>query len=252
MVNIEDYPYLYETHMHTNQASACGKRPGADMARAAKEAGYAGVIITDHSWYGNNCIDPSLPWDQWIEAFCKGYEDAKRWGDENDFTVLFGYESNYQATEFLIYGVDKKWLIDHPEIKDIPIPGQYRLIHEAGGIVVHAHPFREAGYIKELRLFPEYVDGVETVNATHSNPRSMSHNRAVFDQNATAYAREQHLPMTAGSDIHDIPLLGGGMAFKRKLNSIEDYCQAILTGEDYIMTNGDRWFDKNGFPIQKE
>ena len=84
------------------------------MAKAARDAGYAGVIVTDHSWYGNHCIDRSLPWEQWIEAFCMGYEDAKRWGDENDFSVFFGYESNYGGTEFLIYGVDKEWLIGHP------------------------------------------------------------------------------------------------------------------------------------------
>lgn len=244
--DIKDYPYLYETHMHTSQASACARQPGAAMAKAAKDAGYAGVIITDHSWYGNNCIDPSLPWEQWIEAFCMGYEDAKRWGDENDFSVFFGYESNYGGTEFLIYGVDKEWLIGHPQIKDISMEGQFWLIHEAGGLVIHAHPYREADYIKEIRLFPEFVDGVEAVNATHSNPKSKKHNRAVFDQYAAEYARKYGLPLMAGSDIHDIPLLGGGMAFKRKLKSIEDFCQAILTGEDYILTNGDKWFDKHG------
>ena len=73
----EDYPYLYETHMHTSQSSACARSSGREMAMAAKGAGYAGIMITDHSWYGNNCIDASLPWEQWIEAFCLGYEDAK-------------------------------------------------------------------------------------------------------------------------------------------------------------------------------
>lgn len=31
--------------------------------------------------------------------------------------------------------------------------------------------------------------------------------------------------------------------------SIEDYCQAILSGEDYLLTNGDAWFNKKGEPI---
>lgn len=249
MINIEDYPYLYETHMHTSQASACARSTGREMAKAAKEAGYAGIIITDHSWYGNNCIASSLPWEQWIEAFCKGYEDAKSWGDENDFTVFFGYEANYGGTEFLIYGVDKEWLITHPEIKDAPVEEQFRLIHKAGGMVIHAHPFREADYISEIRLFPKYVDGVEAVNATHSSHLSRHHNNPEFDVRATAYAGEHGLPVTAGSDIHDTSLLGGGMAFKRKLESIEDYCHAVLTGEDYILTNGDYWFDRKGSRI---
>lgn len=249
MINIKDYPYLYETHMHTIQASACAGISGADMARAAKAAGYSGVMITDHSWYGNNCIASSLPWDQWIRDFCKGYEDAKGWGDENDFSVFFGYEASYEGTDFLIYGVDKEWLIAHPEIKNASVPEQYRLIHDAGGMVIHAHPCREAEYIKESRFFPEYVDGAEAVNAAHSNSRSTSHNKVIYDKRAIEYAKEYHLRMTAGSDSHNLPLLGGGLAFKRKLDSVEDFCKAILTGEDYIMTNGERWFEKNGMEL---
>lgn len=247
---IGNYPYLYETHMHTSQASKCARSSGREMAKAAKEAGYAGIIITDHSWYGNNCISSSLPWDQWVRAFCKGYEEAKSWGDENDFSVFFGYEANYDATEFLIYGVDKDWLITHPKIKDATIKEQYEMIHGAGGLVIHAHPFREAGYISEIRLFPEYVDGVEAVNAAHSCHLSQHHNNPEFDTRAREYARGHHLPMTAGSDIHDTSLLGGGMAFKRKLKSIKDYCDAVLMGEDYLLTNGDAWFDKTGSPVE--
>lgn len=249
MINIEDYPYLYETHMHTSQASKCAGSTGREMAEAAKKAGYAGVIITDHNWYGNNCIDSSLPWEQWVGAFGKGYEDAKSWGDANDFSVFFGYEANYDATEFLIYGVDIDWLIRHPRIKNASVKEQYEMIHKEGGLVIHAHPFREEGYIPEIRLFPEYVDGVEAVNATHSCHLSRHHNNPEFDIRALAYAREHHLPMTAGSDIHNTGLLGGGVAFKRKLKSVKDYCDAILTGEDYLLTNGDAWFDKTGSPI---
>lgn len=242
----EDYPYLYETHMHTNQASACARATGREMAAAAKAAGYTGIIITDHSWYGNNALSKELPWEEWIDTFCTGYEDAKAWGDENGLDVFFGYEANYHGTEFLIYGVDKEWLKTHPEIKDATIPEQLRLIHETGGMVIHAHPFREESYIPEVRLFPEDVDGVEGINATHSCHLSKSHNDPAFDERAIAYAREHKLPMTAGCDAHGTDLFGGGMAFKRRLTSVQDYCKAVLTGEDYLLYNGDDWFTKNG------
>ena len=58
------YPFLYETHMHTKEASACARCSGDEMARAYKEAGYAGVIVTDHNWGGNTCVDRSLPWEE--------------------------------------------------------------------------------------------------------------------------------------------------------------------------------------------
>lgn len=163
--------------------------------------------------------------------------------------MFFGYESCYQGTEFLIYGVDKMWLKQHPEIKDASIKEQHELIRKAEGMVIHAHPYREEWYIPKIRLFPEDVDGVEGINATHSSPLSLSHNNPDFDKRAIAYANEHRLPISAGSDIHTTDLLGGGAAFKRKLKSIRDYCQVILSGEDYLLTNGAAWFDSKGKEI---
>lgn len=242
----DDYPYLYETHLHTSESSRCAQNSGEEMARACKEAGYTGMIVTNHNWYGNNCIDSTLPWEEWIEVFCKGYENAKKWGDENDFQVFFGYESCYRGTEFLIYGVDKKWLKSHSEIKDASVEEQYRLVHEAGGMVIQAHPFRDEAYIPEIRLFPDQVDGVEGINATHSSHLSTHHNKPEWDDRAIEYSLKHGLPMTAGSDVHSTLIFGGGVAFKRKISSVGDYCKAILSDEDYVLTNGDVWFTKRG------
>ena len=93
------------------------------------------------------------------------------------------------------------------------------------------------------------MDGVEGINATHSSHLSTGHIDPEFDRQAIAYAKEHKLLMTAGSDVHTVRLLGGGMAFKRKLHSIEDFCRAVLTGEDYLLTNGDAWFNKMGEPV---
>ena len=160
--------------------------------------------------------------------------------------VFYGYEAGYDGTEFLIYGVDGAWLKAHPQIRTATVEEQYRLIHKAGGLVIHAHPFREAGYIPDVRLYPQWVDGVEGVNATHSNSGSMAHNDPAFDKRAIAYAGQHGLPLTAGSDIHTTGLLGGGIAFRRRIRSAQDYARAILSGEDYVLTNGESWFDKTG------
>ena len=243
---IKDFPYVYETHMHTKESSACAKAYAKDMVDAYKAYGYTGVIITDHNWHGNTIVDRRMEWKKWIDAFCKGYENAKAEGDKIGLDVFFGYEAYYSGTEFLIYGPDKEWLINHPEIKDASIKEQYEIIHQQGGLVIHAHPYREEPYIPEVLLYPDYVDGVEGINSAHSCSRSVSHFNKEFDQRAIAYAQKNHLPMTAGSDMHSTNLLGGGIAFARKLHSIQDYVDAILSGEEYLLTNGDHWFTKNG------
>ena len=242
----KEYPYLYETHLHTAEGSACARNTGGEMARACKEYGYTGIFVTDHNWGGNTAVDRQLPWEEWVDKFCRGYESAKEEGDRIGLDVFFGYEAGFHATEFLLYGISKQWMLDNPSIRYADIEEQDRLVHQNGGMVIHAHPYREAGYIPEIRLFPEWVDGVEGFNSAHSNSKSNSHVNKIFDERAIAYAKKNHLPMTAGSDIHHTDLLGGGVAFKRKLVSAADYVKAILSDEDYILTNGENWYNKEG------
>lgn len=250
-MEIKDYPYLYETHLHTNQASACGHNTGADMAKAALNYGYTGIVVTDHNWGGNTCVDRSLPWREWVDEFTKGFQDAYEYGSRHGLDVFYGYEAGYNATEFLIYGLAPEWMKEHPELRDCTIEEQLELVHSGGGIVVHAHPFREEWYIPEIRLFPEYVDAVEGINATHSSRKSLSHNDPEFNTKAIQYAKEYNLPMTAGSDVHSTVIFGGGMAFKHKLGSIQDLCKAVLQREDYVLTDGDTVYGKDGKELYK-
>ena len=245
-MQIEGYPYLYETHLHTSQGSGCGHNTGAEMARAAIDAGYAGIIVTDHNWGGHCAVDRRKPWEQWVDEFTEGYRDAWEYGQEHGLDVFFGYEAGYDAVDFLINGITPQWLRQHPELKSASIKKQYKLVHDAGGMVIHAHPFRLCSYIPKVRLFPDYVDGVEGFNAGHLIGKREDEDIPEFDRKAVNYAREHNFPLTAGSDIHETSLRGGGVAFKRRLTSGSDYCKAILDGEDYVLTNGDAVFDKQG------
>lgn len=242
----EQYPYLYETHLHTSEASACARNTGAEMARACREYGYTGIFVTDHNWGGNTAVDRALPWEEWVEGFAKGYEHAKAEGSRIGLDVFFGYEAGYQGTEFLIYGVDPAWMKSHPQLWEATVEQQYTAVHEAGGMVIHAHPYREEPYIPRIRLYPQWVDGVEGINAAHSNSKSTAHNDPEYDARAAAYARQHGLPMSAGSDVHGVRLLGGGVAFRRRISSAADYVHAILSDEDRVLTDGEKWYDKDG------
>ena len=44
--------YLYETHCHTKESSACGLATADEMIAAYHQKGYRGVIITDHFFNG--------------------------------------------------------------------------------------------------------------------------------------------------------------------------------------------------------
>ena len=243
---LQKYPYKYETHMHTCEGSACGLSSGHDMALSYKKNGYTGIIVTDHNWGGNTAIDRALPWKEWVEHFFAGYRAAKQCGDEIGLQVFPGYEAGYGGPEFLIYGIEPEVMAEHPELWTASVEEQYRIVHSLGGMVIQAHPFREAYYIKQIELYPQYVDGIEIINACHSNPADGSRDKVIYDVKAIALAKQYGLPATAGSDQHSVKLLGGGGAFPTPLSSIKDFQTRIRKGEDYVLTNGRQWFAKDG------
>ncbi len=230
--------YLYETHVHTSEGSACAHATGARMARAYAAGGYTGMIVSDHFYYGNTTVDRNLPWEDWVEQFCLGYEHARAEGEKLGLQVFFAWESTYQGNDFLVYGLDKEWLLAHPEIRDASIAEQYALVRADGGMVIHAHPYRQASYIEKVRLFPEYVDGVESINVSNADTKIHCLGHPEYNRMAEDYAREYHLPVTSGSDQHLTCMLYGGMVFSRKLTDIHDFIQAVQNREAVALLNG--------------
>ena len=216
--------YKYETHMHTSQGSACGRSTGAEMARAYKEAGYTGVFVTDHFFNGNCAVDRSLPGEEKVELFCKGYEDAKEEGDKIGLDVFFGFEYCFDAADFLVYNLDKEWLKAHPDIDKWEPRKAFRTMREDGGIIIHAHPFRERDYINHIHLFPRDVDGVEIVNGGHFPDE-------IMNERARLYAGMYELPVTSGSDAHfagHVP--GCGVASDVRMEKITEYLELMKEG----------------------
>ncbi|MDR2446483.1 MAG: PHP domain-containing protein [Treponema sp.] len=215
--------YLYETHLHTTQASACAVSRGSEYIRAYKALGYTGIIVTDHFYNGNSCIQKNLPWREWVACFCKGYEDAKAEGDRLGLDVFFGWEETFDGDDYLVYGLDKEWLLEHPEAAYWTREEQYRTAQENGGCVVQAHPFRQQYYIQVIRLSTGLVDAVEIANAGNWAQSC--------DALAKRYAERLGLPATAGSDIHDTDQTRTAMMFgvylDAKMSSIQDYVQAL-------------------------
>lgn len=215
--------YLYETHMHTSQGSACARSRGAEYIKPYMDFGYAGIIITDHFFKGNTRPDRSLPWQEWVNQFYSGYEDAKNEGDKWNFPVFFGIEENFEGDEYLIYGVDKEWLLQHPDIKSWDRVRMYKEVRAYGGCMVQAHPFRSRSYNTAIHLMPGFVDGIEAVNYG---------NVPIWNTLALQYAKRLHLPYSSGSDNHSAENMQweklGGIVLDKPLDSIHDYVSVIL------------------------
>ena len=234
--------YKYETHLHTSEASACGSSKAADYISVYKRIGYDGIFVTDHFFGGNTCVSFELDWSARIQQYCSGYEAALEEAqkqneiDGGNFKVFFGIEQTFDGDDYLIYGLNKEWLLAHPEIESMNHGQLFEAVSQAGGLMIQAHPFRLRGYIQAIHLHPREVHGIEVYNGGNTP-----------DQNelALAYAKAYDFPMTSGSDIHNITFALenkiegkmnlGGMEFDEPLNNIEDYIRLIKEKKGRIL-----------------
>jgi len=222
---VDGVSYLYETHLHTVFSSACGRSKGSEYIGLYQDLGYSGIIVTDHFYNGHTAVPRRLPWKEWVKQFCRGYEEARNEGERRGFDVFFGWEETFdECDDYLVYGLDRDWLLEHPEARKWTRGEQYRAVREAGGCVVQAHPFRQHYWIKRVVLSGGCVDAVEAAN--------MGNAERSYDALAMRYARKLGLPATAGSDIHTVEQVWNGDVFgiyvEEKLNSIDDFVRAIL------------------------
>lgn len=214
--------YLYETHLHTCQASACANSLGHEYVKCYRDRGYAGIFITDHFVRGNCAVDPHLPWTEFVRAFAKGYEDARNEGEKIGFPVFFGWEETFDGDDFLVYGLTPEWLLEHPEARRWSRRDQYDAVRAQGGCVVQAHPFRERAYIHTVHLSPYLCDAVEVVNCGNTPQQ---------DALALRFAAKRGLAVTAGSDIHAAGQVEtgpvSGVALAEPLRGAQDYARAL-------------------------
>jgi len=215
--------YLYETHLHTKESSACGVSRGSEYVEKYLELGYTGIIITDHFYRGNCAVNRRLPWEKWVHRFCRGYENAREEGARRGLDVFFGWEETFNGDDYLVYGLDKEWLLEHPEVIHWTRKQQFEETRRYGGCVVQAHPFRQHYYIDCVRLSSGCVDAVEVANSGNSDPS--------YDALAWLYAKKFSLPALAGSDIHYVedvhPSVVSGVYMNKKMKTIGDYVAAI-------------------------
>lgn len=215
--------YVFETHLHTCQGSACGVAHGWEYIEYMRQQGFDGFIVTDHFFNGNCAVPKNLPWNERVDMYMSGYEEALETSRGSNITVLFGIEYNFQGDEYLIYGPGRKWLLENPDILEQDRQEVYRRVHQGGGIMVQAHPYRERGYLSAIHLTSSICDGIEVYNAA---------NKPNMNALAYEYAKKLKLPMTAGSDIHYMyDGDKGAMLLDEKPETTADYADMLLKGK---------------------
>lgn len=223
--------YQYETHCHANACSKCAHSTPQELVRAYKAAGFSGLVLTDHFIHGYTCVDQSLPWAQRMQCYYQAYLDAKAEGDRLDFDVIFGLEHAYGGgQEVLCYGIDLPFLLANPDIPELSLEEFARRVHEYGGILIQAHPYRYGGWEVPVRL--DLVDGVEIFNAG---------NDALKNRMALQKARECDCILTSGADTHaagEARIGQAGIALPYRITDARQLTAALKKGDHSCIIHG--------------
>ncbi len=226
--------YLYETHCHGSQASLCASSTTREMVRAYHKAGYAGLVLTDHFIWGNTAVDRKLPWRERMEKYYDAYLEAKDESKDLDFDVIFGIEHAYgDGKEVLIYGIGLDFLLANPDIPEISLDAFVQRIHQAGGVVIQAHPYRDRWYTN-LAVPPraDLVDGIEVYNAGN-NPGE--------DVQALSLANSGSFLKTSGGDIHnaaDSRIGSAGILLPYRVHDEKEFARALKENTHWLCVRG--------------
>ncbi len=217
--------FLFETHTHTAQASPCSLVKAADLVREYKDAGYSGIVITDHvgDWGFSSVIGS---WKQKVEALINAFQEAKALGDRVGLKVLFGMEIalNRPYRDYLVYGFNPKYLYKHENIQDLDISELYELTKKENALLFAAHPFRRSKTMPNAK----YLDGIEVFNG---NPRHQNNNEI-----ALKWANENNMIKIAGSDFHEHGDISSGIFLDKCPEDIIEFVEIIKSGAYQLKT----------------
>jgi len=206
--------------MHTSQVSKCAHNTAKEQVRAYKKRGYTGIIITDHFVNGWCHCPADLPWEKKMEFLLHGYEEAKEEGRKCGLDVFLGWEYFDNGSDYLTYGLDKDFLIKHPQLINMKIEEYSPLVRKHGGFIAQAHPYRDTRPGRNYGpAAPQLLDAVEVYNPTDPDENN---NRA------NDFARLHGLPVQSGSDSHRVNIaFASGIRVSKKAENIFDIINAI-------------------------
>lgn len=218
--------YKFEIHLHTNNCSACAVSSPKEMIDKALEFGYSGIVLTNHFYHGNTCVDRNLPWEDFVGAYKSDYEIAKEYGEQKGITVFFGLEEGFApGKEMLIYGLTPEHFAEHPEFIMMSAKEKSDFVHRLGGLCVCAHPFRDRSYIPdpETPPNPDIFDGIEGFNLC---------NKPEENEKAFKFAKENNKFITSGSDTHSKENFGNaGISFDTPVTDYATFIDKMKKGE---------------------
>jgi hypothetical protein len=184
---------LYDFHIHTREYSDCSISSAEEMCQRAVEKGLAGIALTEHDFWR-----PPSEIQELQQRF-------------PELTIIQGMEHSCPEGHFLVF-------LPNPENGDIPgwcsVLDLIPLVHNYGGIVIWAHPFRFSSK-RPSWLRHAQPDGLEIASSNMHRQAEAMAKRIAVQRNVLTFRN---------SDAHDAFIVGSyGNELDIQLTCVENF-----------------------------
>ncbi len=216
--------YKTELHLHTSEVSPCSYQTAEEVAEVFIAAGYHTVVVSNHycDYVMNNAGET---WEERFTHFMSGYRSMKTYAGDR-LNVLLGAELRFEGSnnDYLIFGLTEEFLHEHPDLHKMTLKTFSPMAHEAGLLIVQAHPFRNGMKI----VSPDLIDGYEVFNASPGHPSR--------NDIALHWCKKYNKLPTSGSDFHHegASIAAGGILTDFPIVTIDQLCE-VLHSKNYSL-----------------
>ena len=181
---------LIDMHAHSSAISRCCRATVEEVLTTNKSVGIDGIVLTNHYQFEYAVNGDS---NELARRYTEEYYHAKEAGESLGMRVFYGMEvtaRKFGCAHMLVYGIDPSFTLEHSDIYDYTLEEMSRAVHEAGAVLIQAHPFRRGGTLVDLN----YVDGIEAnCHPIYEGP--------CYDM-LVPHAQAAGIIMTCGGDYH--------------------------------------------------
>lgn len=207
-LTMEGDGFSVDLHLHTFPASRCASSRVEAMIEEAKRIGLDAICLTDHNHV----------WSR---------DQVNRLMDAHQFLIFRGNEIVTDQGDMLVFGMDT-------DVRNvIPLTRLKQQVDDAGGFIIAAHPFR--GFLTfgagQLGLTPEKAMQREMFTSVYAVEARNGKVTAQENSLALQVALGLNLPVTGGSDAHDISCVGiYATRFSKAVSNEEELITALKSG----------------------
>ncbi len=202
----------FDLHIHTRRYSGCSFIEYEDLIEQAASAALSGFALTEHGM-------------RWPD---EEFDRLRNFAAERGMLLINGQEINtFDAShrsegEFLVFGLSRSLT------RPCSAAELVHIVHEEGGIVIAAHPFKLARGGKSRyygagdRVYRLKLDAIELCHPDHGEAAMKKVRRAMDALN---------IPGTGGSDAHKILQVGTCVTvFENPARNEDEFLREIRAG----------------------